>query len=694
MTSPFLFNSHSPWVSISAIGLGSVLLWLGAALAELWRKPVQALPRRQSELVLAAAVLLLATGLWWPGQAMLQDTRFPATREARSAVAWLLALLPPILALGLAQVAKRCSNGVLALATGASGLLSALWVAVAHPGAFGAGDMAGLGGSLALGLLMSTLLTLLLVPRRWPLENRHLRPLAAMGAAFALAAVAAASVPPPGDWGFGNWAPSLMLATLAGLGFAWRATLRVAPPPPPEPPRQREPRADAAAQAPPMDSLTQLPTRQFFEQRLIRATIQCDAEKSRLALLFVDLDGFKPVNDTFGHSLGDQVLEMVGERLKKMAGTTNVVARIGGDEFLMLITGNPTVESVGDLATVLIENINRPYTVENREVLISCSVGVAFYPDNGAHGKLIARADAAMYAAKRAGGSCYAFYTSAMDADAREQFDLLRDLRKALELNQLELFYQPKIDATTAKVTAVEALLRWKHPTRGVVPPGIFIPVAERFGVIGALGNWVIEESCRQARVWRESGLRMRVAINLSALQMRQDDIVERIQGALARNSIHPSLFTCEITESVAMEDTKATQAAVRRLGEAGVHLSIDDFGTGYSSLAYLRKLPAEELKIDHSFVQDVERSADARSVVDAVVKLAHALGLRVVAEGVENERQQQILVEMGCDELQGYMFAKPMSASALLLWAMDDKHRAVSFSPSLFGETVPEEHL
>jgi predicted signal transduction protein with EAL and GGDEF domain len=312
------------------------------------------------------------------------------------------------------------------------------------------------------------------------------------------------------------------------------------------------------------------------------------------------------VNDTFGHNLGDQVLELVGERLKQMAGANNVVARIGGDEFLMLVTANPTVESVGDLATVLIENISRPYTVENREVLISCSVGVAFYPDNGAQGKLIARADAAMYAAKRAGGSCYAFYTSAMDADAREQFDLLRDLRKALELDQLELFYQPKIDANSGKVTAVEALMRWKHPTRGMVPPGVFIPVAERFGIIGAMGNWVIEESCRQARQWRESGLRMRVAINLSAMQMRQDDIVERIQGALHRNAIHPSLFTCEITESVAMEDTKATQAAMRRLGEAGVHLSIDDFGTGYSSLAYLRKLPAEELKIDRSFVQDV----------------------------------------------------------------------------------------
>jgi EAL domain-containing protein (putative c-di-GMP-specific phosphodiesterase class I) len=218
----------------------------------------------------------------------------------------------------------------------------------------------------------------------------------------------------------------------------------------------------------------------------------------------------------------------------------------------------------------------------------------------------------------------------------------------------------------------------------------VFIPLAERFGLIGSLGNWVIDDACRQARRWREHGLRMRLAINLSALQMRQDDVVQRIVGALERHSIHPSLLTCEITESVAMEDTKATHETFVRLGKAGIHLSIDDFGTGYSSLSYLRRLPAEELKIDRSFVMDLESSTDARSVVDAVVKLAHALGLRVVAEGVENERQQQILAGMGCDEMQGYFFAKPMSARALLRWAIDGRPDATAFRPSLFGDTVP----
>jgi EAL domain-containing protein (putative c-di-GMP-specific phosphodiesterase class I) len=275
-----------------------------------------------------------------------------------------------------------------------------------------------------------------------------------------------------------------------------------------------------------------------------------------------------------------------------------------------------------------------------------------------------------------------------MDADAQNTFDMLSELRQALTNDELELHYQPKIDVRSGKVTAAEALLRWRHPTRGLVMPGSFLPLAERSGLIGPLGDWVIEAACKQARAWRDKGLRMRVAINLSAHQMRQDDIVDRIAMALERYRIHPSLLTCEITETAAMEDTVATQETFRRLGELGTHLSIDDFGTGYSSLSYLRQLPAEELKIDASFVKDVDTSADARAIVDAVVKLAHALGLKVVAEGVETPRQQKALVALRCDELQGYLFAKPMTARALLMWAMDDRAVSAVFRPSLFGET------
>jgi EAL domain-containing protein (putative c-di-GMP-specific phosphodiesterase class I) len=372
-----------------------------------------------------------------------------------------------------------------------------------------------------------------------------------------------------------------------------------------------------------------------------------------------------------------------------MSRGKDVVARVGGDEFLLLLTNVSSQEAIAHVADRLIQGHSQPYAAEGREVMISCSVGIAMYPDGCSHAKLIARADAAMYASKRSGGSKHCFYSNAMDADAEAQFELLRDLRKAVAAKEFELFYQPKIDSKSGKVTAVEALLRWKHPSRGLLLPSTFIPIAERFGLIGAIGNWVIDDACRQSRQWREKGVRMRVAINLSAHQMRQDDIVERITDALQTHKIHPSLLTCEITESAAMEDTKTTQTTFRRLGELGTHLSIDDFGTGYSSLSYLRKLPAEELKIDRSFIQDLEHSADARAVVDAVIKLAHALGLKVVAEGVENQRQQEVLVKMGCDELQGFLFAKPMSARALMLWAVNDRSEGASvFKPSLFDET------
>ena len=442
------------------------------------------------------------------------------------------------------------------------------------------------------------------------------------------------------------------------------------------------------------DALTQLPNRLVFEDKLAAAVNRVDRTQSRLAVLFVDLDGFKPINDSFGHGSGDAVLRQVGERLRGLARITDTMARVGGDEFLMLLEGSADEPMAAQVATRILAALAEPYSLGSRTVAVSCSIGIVFYPESGAHTKLIARADAAMYAAKRSGGACYCFFEPSMEADAHDQLDLQRDLRLALENKELELFYQPKIDARSGQITAAEALLRWKHPVRGMIGPTTFIPIAERFGLIGTLGNWVIEDACRQARAWRDKGLRMRVAINLSPFQMRQDDLVDRITTALDRHRIDPSLLTCEITESVAMEDTRATQVTFQRLGEAGVHLSIDDFGTGYSSLSYLRKLPAEELKIDGSFVQDLATSTDAQAVVDAVIRLAHALSLKVVAEGVETEEQRDILIKMGCDELQGYLFARPMSARALMLWASDADERVTSFKPSLFGDTHAVDHF
>jgi diguanylate cyclase (GGDEF)-like protein len=447
-----------------------------------------------------------------------------------------------------------------------------------------------------------------------------------------------------------------------------------------------------------VDPLTGLPNRLLFEDRLLHAVRRSERaeeriserKQPRLAVLFIDLDGFKPVNDSFGHAAGDAVLREAAHRLRRTARDTDTVARVGGDEFVMLMEDVGSVADAVTLARRLNEALAQAYSIPDRQVEITGSIGIVVYPDQGHRDKLMANADVAMYAAKRAGGGSYAMFESHMDAGASEQLSLQNDLRHAIELGQLQLFYQPKVDGRLGQIRGVEALLRWNHAQRGMVSPAVFIPIAERFGLIGAIGNWVIEDACRQSRQWREKGVRMRVAINLSAHQMRQDDIVERITGALQAHKIHPSLLTCEITESAAMEDTKTTQTTFRRLGELGTHMSIDDFGTGYSSLSYLRKLPAEELKIDRSFIQDLEHSADARAVVDAVIKLAHALGLKVVAEGVENQRQQQVLVQMGVDELQGFLFAKPMTARALLLWAMDDhREHETAFASSLFVSTV-----
>ena len=530
-------------------------------------------------------------------------------------------------------------------------------------------------------------LAIALLALNWPLEDTaRVRALRVATACVAALSLSLAPMLPPtvaSPWASTGAAPvaSVLLIGAALLLLLQRLPLRA-----------RASARVASTTDPTEDGLTGLITRSTFEARLARSAIDCDGSGAHMALLFIDLDGFKPVNDSFGHASGDLVLRAVGKRLRDAnRGGRDLVARVGGDEFLVLLNGEASTQDGAALrARQIVQTLSRPYELDGRQVAISCSIGIAFYPDGNTPAKLIARADAAMYAAKRAGGAGFCFFAPQMEEDARDRFDLLRDLRRAHERKELELYYQPKMDATTGKVTAAEALLRWQHPTRGMVPPATFMPIAERFGLIRDIGHWVIEDACRQARVWYDRGLRMRVAINLSAMQMRQEDIVARIEGALARHHVDPSLLTCEITESVAMEDTQATQATFRELGAAGIHLSIDDFGTGYSSLAYLRKLPAEELKIDRSFITDVEHSADARSVVDAVVKLAHALGLKVVAEGIENERQRTILTELGCDELQGFLFAKPMTASALLLWAMEDKQEhAEHFASSLFVSTV-----
>ena len=420
-----------------------------------------------------------------------------------------------------------------------------------------------------------------------------------------------------------------------------------------------------------LDPLTGLANRELFDDRLQHALarLQRSDAKTQVAVLFVDLDGFKPINDTFGHAAGDLVLKEVGLRLTHMARESDTVARIGGDEFVLLMEGLSDAQDSYCLARRILLALALPLQLAELQVHVAGSIGIAHFPAHGPSDKLLAHADAAMYAAKRAGGNTFVVFEPQMAAGAEQQLSLNFDLSHAVARGQLSLLYQPKIDTLSGQLCGVEALLRWQHPERGVIGPDVFIPVAERYGLIHGMGQWVIDEACRQMEVWDGLGVVINVAINLSVHQLRREDLPERIQQALQRHCVDPARLLCEITESVAMEDIKAMQRACDGLRRIGVYLSIDDFGTGYSSLSYLRQLPVRQLKIDRSFVSDLQTSEDARAVVDAVIKLAHALGLTVVAEGVETAGQSDILHSLGCDELQGYFFGRPMPADALLTW-------------------------
>ncbi|MFZ5520076.1 MAG: putative bifunctional diguanylate cyclase/phosphodiesterase [Pseudomonadota bacterium] len=419
------------------------------------------------------------------------------------------------------------------------------------------------------------------------------------------------------------------------------------------------------------DALTRLPNRLGFERRLQERLQRPGDEPPSLAVAMVNLDGFKVINDSLGAAAGDALLRECASRLHALVRHDDVVARVAGDEFLMLCSGPLDAHSAELVARRAGEALSRPFIVDGHEVTLSCSVGLALSPEHGGDLSLIAAANAAMQAAKRAGGATHCFYEPGMGEDDTDSIDLQRDLRQAIAQGQLMLHYQPKRHARTGAVRGVEALLRWKHPLRGMVSPAEFIPVAERFGLIGTLGNWVIEEACRQIREWADHGLPLRVAINLSVHQLRQSDLEMRIRTALARHGVDPRMLVCEITESVAMENTTVSLRVFEQLAAIGVGVSIDDFGTGYSSLSYLRRLPATELKIDRSFIQDLDKSRDARAIVEAVVRLSHALDLKVVAEGVETPAQQEILQELGCDELQGFLFARPMPAADMLRLAL-----------------------
>ncbi|ATH82364.1 diguanylate cyclase/phosphodiesterase [Ectopseudomonas mendocina DLHK] len=410
------------------------------------------------------------------------------------------------------------------------------------------------------------------------------------------------------------------------------------------------------------DGLTKLPNRLLLEDRIGQSILKVQRNGGHFALLFMDLDGFKPVNDAFGHHIGDQLLVAVAQRLRANLRAQDSLARIGGDEFVLLAELRQA-DDAASVAGQVVSLLSQPFRVDEHELRVSTSVGIAVYPGDGSNQQeLLINADAAMYHAKGLGKNGYSFFERSMNTNARQQLQLLHDLRAALERGEFLLYYQPKFATGSERMIGAEALLRWQHPQQGLLTPDRFIGLAEKTGLIIAIGDWVLNEACRQMRLWYEQGRRdWRVAVNLSALQFCHGELVESVRQTLDRHGLPANCLTLEITESTAMHDVNASLAILEQLAGMGVDIAIDDFGTGYSSLLYLKRLPANELKIDRGFVRDLEHDGDDAAIVSAIVALGQALDLRIVAEGVETRQQQAFLTELGCDSLQGYLLGQPL---------------------------------
>jgi diguanylate cyclase (GGDEF)-like protein/PAS domain S-box-containing protein len=419
------------------------------------------------------------------------------------------------------------------------------------------------------------------------------------------------------------------------------------------------------------DSLTELPNRLLLLDRLQRAMGRATRHGRQMAALFLDLDRFKQINDTLGHSTGDRLLRAVAGRLAKCLRQGDTVARLGGDEFAILREDLDHPEDVAPILEKLMATMHHPFVLEGQEFFLSFSIGIGMYPQDGGDAETLLRnADTAMYRAKAEGRSGYRFYTADMNARAFERLDLESRLRRALERNEFVLHYQPKLDLGSGQVVGVEALLRWRHPDHGLVPPGEFIPTLEDTGMIVPVGRWVLQEACHQARVWQQAGLPpLTMAVNVSTYQFRRDDVCALVHEALASHAINPADLELEITESALMDDVGRAAASIRQLRDQGVRVAIDDFGTGYSSLAYLKRFAINSLKIDRAFVRDVCDDHDDAAIVAAVLAMAQRLQLQVVAEGVETRGQLDFLRNEGCDQMQGYLLARPMPASQLSGW-------------------------
>lgn len=413
------------------------------------------------------------------------------------------------------------------------------------------------------------------------------------------------------------------------------------------------------------DSLTDLPNRNLLRDRIGQAIVFADRYDQVAVIAFLDLDNFKLINDSLGHDAGDQLLKLAAGRLASLLRASDTVARIGGDEFVLVLHFSDGDGMIGQHIQRLLTAIAQPFIINGREVFVTCSVGVSIYPQDGRDGDTLLRnADAAMYRAKEQGKNTFQFYTRELNERVGERLDLESDLRRALERGELAVYYQPQVELASGRIVGAEALVRWRHPSRGAVDPGRFVMIAEETGLIVPIGDWILRTACEQIKAWLGAGLPpLVVAVNLSARQFRQTQLADMVEAVLSETGVDPRFLELELTETVVMHDPKEAEAALRRLKSMGLRVAIDDFGSGYSSLNYLKRFPIDKLKIDGSFVQDLPENGDSAAIVLAVISLGHSLGLRVIAEGVERKSQAAFLRAHGCDEIQGYYYGAPMPA-------------------------------
>lgn len=424
------------------------------------------------------------------------------------------------------------------------------------------------------------------------------------------------------------------------------------------------------------DALTNLPNRLMFDEKLKSCFEEAERAGRMMAILFFDLDRFKVINDTLGHHVGDQLLQTLARKLQVYVSEKDIVARFGGDEFIILLTDLAHIDEAAQFAKGIPALLEEPFLIEDQELFVTASIGISIYPNDGVEPDILLKnADIALYRSKEKGGNAYHYYHPDMNKRSLHRLNLEIQLRKALERDEFEIYYQPIVDLKNGSVLGMESLIRWKHPEWGLVSPGDFIPLAEETGLIVPIGNWVLRQACIQTKAWQSQGFSpLVVAVNISAIQFHQIHFVQIVMDALEESGLAPDQLCLEITENIAMNNVPYIIETMQKLKQLGVRISIDDFGTGYSSLSYLKRFRVHTLKIDQSFIRDVTSDEDNAAIVTALIAMSHRLKIKSLAEGVETKEQLEFLISQGCDEIQGYVFSKPMPAADFELLIRENK--------------------